>query len=501
MITKLGPTGATGQTLSGSWHTTNPLKQAKTRNATRRARTAARKSAGSFLHVLKAVGTTAVAATKTPKTPSALLAALLLCPALAAAEPATTGETAQASTPAHEAEVPRIGLDAALKQALARNPSAKLAALDVKRAETLVAQARSQALPILSANGVYTRLDADREIAGRVTTPEQQLQLNLFLNVPLIAPRAWSQWSRASEGVEVAQATEKQSRQTLVISVARTYLAAIAQERIVEVNGRARETALAHEKYARTRFQGGLGNRLDQVRASQEVATTSAALATSHAAVQRTREALGVLVGSEGPRRPEEKPTLGNLPSETEAQHDLDKRPDVVAQQARRLAAKHQARDNWVDFLPLLNGTFTPFYQNPATPQFPTTGWQAQLLLSIPLYDGGLRYGVHRQRKVEEEAQSAQLENVMRQAKADVRIATEAIRRADEALHDSREAAQLSAESLRLATLAYEAGASTNLEVIDAERRARDAETDVTIKEDAARSARLDLLIASGRFP
>jgi outer membrane protein TolC len=39
------------------------------------------------------------------------------------------------------------------------------------------------------------------------------------------------------------------------------------------------------------------------------------------------------------------------------------------------------------------------------------------------------------------------------------------------------------------------------LEVIDAERQARDAETLAAVAEDAARQARLDMLAASGRFP
>jgi hypothetical protein len=37
--------------------------------------------------------------------------------------------------------------------------------------------------------------------------------------------------------------------------------------------------------------------------------------------------------------------------------------------------------------------------------------------------------------------------------------------------------------------------------VIDAERRARDADTAVAIAEDSVRRARLDLLAALGRFP
>lgn len=56
-------------------------------------------------------------------------------------------------------------------------------------------------------------------------------------------------------------------------------------------------------------------------------------------------------------------------------------------------------------------------------------------------------------------------------------------------------------ETLQLATKAYRAGATTNLDVIDAERSARDAETSTLLAEDSVRQARLNLLIASGRFP
>ena len=72
---------------------------------------------------------------------------------------------------------------------------------------------------------------------------------------------------------------------------------------------------------------------------------------------------------------------------------------------------------------------------------------------------------------------------------------------ADAALEAARAAASLAGQALDLATLAYRAGATTNIEVIDAERRARDADTAVAIAEDNARQARLDLLAASGKFP
>jgi outer membrane protein TolC len=69
------------------------------------------------------------------------------------------------------------------------------------------------------------------------------------------------------------------------------------------------------------------------------------------------------------------------------------------------------------------------------------------------------------------------------------------------AVERSRNAARLANDAMRLADVAYRAGASTNLELIDAQRRARDAETLTNIAEDNLRQAQLDLLAAAGRFP
>ena len=89
----------------------------------------------------------------------------------------------------------------------------------------------------------------------------------------------------------------------------------------------------------------------------------------------------------------------------------------------------------------------------------------------------------------------------LRQARSDVRAAFEAIRRADAGLRSSRDAADLARRALDLATLAYRAGAVTNIEVIDAERQARDAATQAEVAADTSRQARLTMLAATGHLP
>jgi outer membrane protein TolC len=177
------------------------------------------------------------------------------------------------------------------------------------------------------------------------------------------------------------------------------------------------------------------------------------------------------------------------------------RRPDVREAQSRSEAAHHVTRDSYTDYLPLLTGIFAPFYQNPPSLTVPRTGWQAQLLLTVPLFDGGLRYGQRRERSAFERQARAQLEATLRQARSEVRVAFEAVREADHANAFAHEAAKLAKEALDLAATAYRAGTATNLELIDAQRHARDAAAQAALAEDSARQARLELLVSTGRFP
>ena len=173
----------------------------------------------------------------------------------------------------------------------------------------------------------------------------------------------------------------------------------------------------------------------------------------------------------------------------------------MLASKRRTESAHDVLRDSWADYMPLLSAVAQPFYNSPATPALPETGWQAQLVLSIPLFDGGFRYGARRERSALFEESKAQLEGLLRQARSEVRAAFEAVRGADDSLRSARQAARLAHQALDMSTLAYREGATNDLEVVDAERRARDADVAALSAEDIARQARIDLLAASGRFP
>jgi outer membrane protein TolC len=394
--------------------------------------------------------------------------------------------------------------------------SSALAAQEVVRVEALLEEARSGALPGLSANASYVRNDAARYASAVVQTgpnsvgtitvravPESSNNVNLTLSAPLVAASRWYQWSHAADQTDVARASERDVRRLVTLSAARAYLTIIAQKRAVEVSQRAVETAAAHYDYAHTRRLGGVGNLLDEARADQQLATSQAQLEGALAGLVRAQEALGVATGGDTPLDARDEPDLtGGPPTADEGEALVEEgRSDVLLARQRLHAAHRVAADSWADWLPTLSLVAQLYRQEPPGTTTPLHGWQAQLLLSFPLFEGGLRAGLRREREALDTEARLLLEGTRQQAHSDVRSAYANLRYAVNAQEQSHRAADRAHTALSLVEQAFQAGATTSLDVTDAERTARDADTAAVVADDSVRQSRLDLLAAVGRFP
>jgi outer membrane protein len=401
--------------------------------------------------------------------------------------------------PADSAVYQKISFSEAVRFALARNVSAIVASEEVNRAQALLMQARSGSLPSLVLNGLVLRTDGDRMQDKELVTPRAQQFANATLSLPLVAPRAWMDWSEASRNVRVAKASGEDARRTLAVAVARSYLAIIALKRQVDTTVGAVANDRSHYDYTHARSFAGAGSRVDEVRAAQQLAGDEVALSSIYTALARAREALSVLVGREQPVDTFDEVDLPE--SDSNVAKAESRRQDVLAAKQRALASQKLKRDSWTDFMPTVTGEFQKFYQNPSSQVAPKEGWQAMLVLTFPLFEGGLRVGQMQERDALMVEARAQYQALLRQTRSDLRVAVEEIHRADEAMRVSSIAADLAHQVLDLANLAYRAGAAAGIEVIDAERRARDADTAAVVAEDGVRQARLDLLVAAGQFP
>ena len=391
-------------------------------------------------------------------------------------------------------------LDEALAQALARNPTVASAATSIARAEALLGQARAVIRPSISTRMSNVTLDRGVSFDDNDVVPRNQFTFAATASVPVLAPARWARAAQARDQIDVAAMTTASVRQQIAVATAQAYLSAIGARRQVAVDERALETSQAHLDYAQTRLEAGAGSRLNMLRAAQAVSADEARLENTRLAQRQTWEALGVLVVAEAPVDAAADPVF-EIPAEIDEPIWRSARPDLIAQGTLIRAAERIVRDSWKDVVPSATLSLDPQYVTPAGLFQPSRTWRLTFSVTQPIFQGGLQRAAKREREVVLDASRLALTELEVRARSEVRVARAAVASLERALASSELAASQAAEVLEITTRVFEIGATTNLEVLDAQRSARDAETMAAVAADALQRARLDLLVALGRFP
>jgi outer membrane protein TolC len=415
---------------------------------------------------------------------------------------AGAGRARAQSMPVSQAAAPmtRVEFDEAVARALAKNPTVASAATNISRAEALLQQARAATMPGVTATFTNLTLDHAVKFGGGTTQPQNQSTFALQASIPVLAASRWASVAQARDQIDVATLSVAEVRQQIAVSAAQTYLAVIANRRQVDVDTRARSAARAHLDYAQRRLDAGAGSRLDQLRAAQSVSSDESRLENSRLGLRRAQEALGVLLAENGPVDAGAEPTF-DVPATIDDNEWMAARPDVRFQSAVIKAGERVVADGWKDWLPTGTAAFAPQYVTPKGLFQPSKSWRLTVSVAQPIFEGGQHKATMALRNVTLDQSKIQLTSIELAARAEIRIAQASLDSNQRALANARLAADQANEVLQITMTAFEVGATTNIEVIDAQRTARDAETTAALAEDAVRRARLDLLVAIGRFP
>jgi len=396
--------------------------------------------------------------------------------------------------------IQKIEFDAAVQRAIENNPTVQQAATAIPRAEALVLQAKALTRPTAGASFSNTTLDSARGFSGGITQPQNQTTLSADITVPIVNLSRWANVPQARDQVEVARLSTADVRRDIAVSTAQAYLAVISARRQVEIDQHAVENSTAHLDYAHKRVQGGIGSRLNELRAASDASAAEARLENARLSLRRAQEALGVLVASDGPMDAGADPAF-ETPSAVDEQEWMQARSDVRLQLAAQHAAERVVRDTWKDWVGNVTADFAPFVVAPQGLFQPMNTWRAIVSFNQPIYEGGQKRAALHLRELAVEQNKIALSGIELRARSDVRVARASVEMYQRAFDRAQDAATQAAEVLRISTAAFEAGATTNIEVIDAQRSSRDFESAAALAEDAVRRAKLDLLVAMGRFP
>ena len=343
-----------------------------------------------------------------------------------------------------------IGFDEAVQRAIAANPSVQRASTAVLGAEALLMQARAAVHPSVGGSVATTVLDGERGFGGSVVTPQTQLSFGGSAEVPVLASAQWAARAHAADQVAIARMSVADVRRQVGVAAAEAYLAVVGRKRQLEVTERARDNARAQLDFATARREGGVGSRLNELRAAQELAVDEELVERARLSVSLGQEALGLLLAADHSVDVSAEPAL-EAPEEDGEQWLLS-RTDIQLFDARVDAAGRVVNDSWRDWVPTVQASFAPQFLTPSGLFQPSGSWRAIVSASVPVFDGGVRKAAKARREADVALFRVDRSDAALRARSEVRVARVSIAGEARALTHARDASGHAADVLRITT-------------------------------------------------
>jgi len=393
---------------------------------------------------------------------------------VASQPPAATSDAPSAPDLPWQAFFTDPRLQQLIQLALDNNRDLRLALLNVEQARSLVDVRKADRYPTVNAGLGLTR----QTVGGGATTSSYNAgllvtsyEVDLFDRLRSLSDAAFAQYLASTQAGRAAQIS-------LIGSVANAWYALQtdrALERLAQQTTKTREDSLG---LIQLRFDKGASSQLDLSQAQSLLQAARASLAQSTRQRLQDENALALLLGQS--RAPEallaadealpaplaELPV--GLPSEV-----LLRRPDVLQAEQQLMAANANIGAARAAFFPKILLTASAGSVSSALADLfsdGTFGWSLAPQLLLPIFDAGRNQANLAAARVGRELALASYEKAIQTAFKEVADALAGRATLDQQLAAQTAQTQAEMERSRLTELRYQNGASSYLEVLDAQR-------------------------------
>ena len=316
--------------------------------------------------------------------------------------------------------------------------------------------------------------------------------------------------------VQAAKLTVDDRRRTILAAVADAIVVVVTAERVSEINRVGLRSALESLDLFQRKLKLGSGTLLDIVRAEQDATLARTTLISGDEALLRAREGLGLALGSSEGYGVPATISLNDIESSARATCSMatvDSRADVLAAKAQLEISERAVTDVKLGYLPTaeVSTTFaassTSSSSSALAVSVPGAGdstfdrkeysWSIQGVISIPIWDGGSRYGTMRSARAVVAQQKQRIEATRRGAALETNQALRGIRVAEQGRVLAEKARDLAKQTADLSQKAFASGASTSFELVEASRRLREAELNLAVREFDLVKAKIAALLAN----
>ena len=371
-------------------------------------------------------------------------------------------------------------LQVLIAAAIENNRDMRIAVARIEEARAVFGIARADRFPTLDlvSSGTSARTPGDLSLSGRTTIGHRY---DLGLSLPSFELDFWGRVKNLNEAALAGYLATVEARQAmrlaLIADVANAYLTLLEMD---ERTALARATVDSREQ---TRFMvsrrraAGLASDLDYLQADGVLELARAELASLERQRAAAGNALTLLVGREPSGLPPGRSLsdqdmasdlAANMPSEV-----MLHRPDVLAAEQRLRAANANIGVARAAFLPRISltaglGTASSALSNLFGRR--QGAWSFQPVLRLPLFDGDRTEANVDLAEARKNIAVAEYEKTIQQMFREVADLLAAREQLAEQLRAQERAGKIQSERLHLAEARYQAGVSSYLEVLDAQR-------------------------------
>lgn len=381
----------------------------------------------------------------------------------------------------------KLTLHDCIEKALKNQPSLRAVQEGVIAGQNRETQAMSPYLPQVTASTGYQE---SRQLGGALgDTVTKSYTTTLSVNQTLYDfGRTGNALDAVRSGTHSAECDAERAAQEAVLNVKQAYFALLQAEKLVTVSQKTLEQAESHLKQAEAFFHAGSRPRFDVTRAEVEVNSAKLSLVNAKNSVRIRTIALYNAMGVEPAGELEiddvlSAPAAAVPPFEQAREEALKGRPEMRKAESDIEAAHARVKAEESNYFPTLSasGAYNWAHGTSSMGVFQgdvQNSWNAGVVLSLPLFEGGLTRGKVGEARANLRALEAQRDALRQSILIEVNQSYADMESAQVRLGVMESSLTKARENLTIAEGRYEAGVGPSIEVTDAQVAAVTAETD-----------------------
>jgi outer membrane protein TolC len=315
--------------------------------------------------------------------------------------------------------------------------------------------------------------------------------------------RKFSELSRTKSEIASADAGEIQQRYQTALTTESSYYDVLVNQELTRVSSERESRAREGLSVARARVSSGAAVPTDSLQLALELIRSQVELLRQKNALRRAQLELGRRVGAAGPV---DAVVLDTVPApelpltlQEALRTALDQGPRYRAARANESAADAVLKSQRGDYLPTV--TLGGLHQRYDTQLFPGAANVSSLTFSVslPIWDNGLREIEVTRARINRDVARAVRDDLERVVRRDVTDAYDVYQTSRAAVELARVGVTVARQTYRMQELRYRSGASTILDLLDAQVNLAQAEASLVQARYATRLALAGLEAILGR--